>query len=65
MSRSNKLRFHMRGRAYQAEAILAVVPVNETDVQIRYGDGAEDVVITNTTTSAILAAIDRAHLKHR
>lgn len=40
--------------------VIAVVPVNETDVQVRYGDGKKPVILKNTTTSQVFRQIEEA-----
>lgn len=43
--------------------VIAVKPVNETDVEVRYGDGKKPVILKNTTTSAVMRQISEAKAK--
>jgi hypothetical protein len=43
-----------------AHNIVAVKPLNETDVEVRYGDGSPPLVIKNTTTSTVMKAVSKA-----
>jgi len=40
--------------------IIAVKPINETDVEVRYGDGKKPVILKNTTTSSVMRQVERA-----
>ncbi len=42
--------------------IIAIKPINETDVEVRYGDGKRPVILTNTTTSAVARQIEAAKM---
>ena len=52
--------FNVRGSSYKADGVAAVVQKDETTVEVRYSDGSNPLLIHNTTSSAVLAAIDEA-----
>ena len=42
--------------------IIAVKPINETDVEVRYGDGKRPVILKNTTTSQVMRQVESAKM---
>lgn len=52
--------FNHHGVYVPADAVSAVVQIDKNKVQIRYSDGKASVTLTDTTSSAVLAAIDAA-----
>lgn len=43
--------------------IIAVKPLNATDVEVRYGDGKKPVILRNTTTSSVLRQVEEVKAK--
>lgn len=52
--------FHHHGSNYKADGVGAVVQRDEITVEVRYNDGSSPLVLHNTTSSEVLAAIERA-----
>lgn len=52
--------FQIKGSNYKADGVVAVVQRDEITVEVRYGDGSSPLILRNTTSSQVLAAIDAA-----
>lgn len=52
--------FQHKGSNYKADGVTAVVQKDEITVEVRYGDGSSPLLLRNTSTSQVLAAIEQA-----
>lgn len=52
--------FAHRGLPIKADNVAAVVQRNATCVEIRYSDGTKPIILTGTSSSAVLKKIDDA-----
>lgn len=52
-------------QAFSPHNVTAVKQLTPTTVQVRYGDGKAPVVLTNTTSSEVLARIEEAKADRR
>lgn len=52
--------FKHKDRYYSADGVTAVKQINERDVEVRYGDRKPALLLTDTTSSQVLASIEVA-----
>lgn len=64
MAAKQRVTFRIGERNYKADGIAAIVQ-RENGVEVRYGDGSNPLLITNTTVERVTLAVDEAKAARR
>jgi hypothetical protein len=65
MNKPEPTYFRINNRSFFADGVIAIVQINEKDVEVRYASKGGAVLITDTTVEKVTAAIDAVKSKRR